>query len=144
MNIVRELRRKKGIQQKELAIAIGVSRPTVSEWEANKKDPSGERLQKLAKFFDVDELVILGKNVVDYNENPELFVPDPPEDSGISETDQIINRLLARLDSQPKTPEARILSKGVDKLPKEQRELALNVVKALFMQYEDYFKEDEQ
>lgn len=144
MNIVRELRKKAGIQQKELALAIGVSRPTVSEWEANKKDPSGERLQKLAKFFGVDELVILGKNVVDYKENPDLFVPEDPETCGVSETDQIINRLLEHLDGQPKTEEARILAKGVDKLPKEQRELALNVVKAIFMQYEDYFKEDEQ
>lgn len=61
MNIVKELRRKKGIQQKELALSIGVSRPIVSEWESGKKDPSGERLRKLAEYFGVDELVILGK-----------------------------------------------------------------------------------
>ena len=61
MNIVKELRRKKGIQQKELALSIGVSRPIVSEWESGKKDPSGERLRKLAEYFEVDELVILGK-----------------------------------------------------------------------------------
>lgn len=65
MNIVRELRKRKGIQQKELAITVGVSRPTVSEWEQNKKDPSGERLKRLSEFFGVDELVILGKGVVD-------------------------------------------------------------------------------
>ena len=63
MNIVKELRKKAGIQQKELAIAIGVSNPTVSEWENGKKDPSGERLKKLANFFQVDELVILGRAV---------------------------------------------------------------------------------
>lgn len=60
MNIVKELRKKKGIQQKELAIITGVAQPTVSEWESNKKDPSGERLRKLAEYFGVDELVILG------------------------------------------------------------------------------------
>ena len=48
MNIIKELRKKKGIQQKELAIEIGVSRPTVSDWESGKKDPSGDRLKKLA------------------------------------------------------------------------------------------------
>ena len=47
MNIVKELRKKKGIQQKELALVIGVAQPTISEWEANKKDPSGDRLKKL-------------------------------------------------------------------------------------------------
>ena len=39
MNIVKELRKKKGIQQKELALAVGVAQPTVSEWELNKKEP---------------------------------------------------------------------------------------------------------
>ena len=68
MNIVKELRKAKDIQQKELAISIGVSRPIVSEWESGKKDPSGERLRKLADFFGVDELVILGKRVVDLKE----------------------------------------------------------------------------
>lgn len=64
MNIVRELRKKKGIQQKELALTLGVSQPTISDWEANKKDPSGDRLKKLADYFGVDELIILGKGVV--------------------------------------------------------------------------------
>lgn len=63
MNIVRELRKRKGIQQKELALIIGVAQPTVSDWEKNKKDPSGERLKKLAEYFEVDELVILGKGI---------------------------------------------------------------------------------
>lgn len=69
MNIVKELRKKKGIQQKELALIIGVAQPTVSEWELNKKDPSGERLKKLADFFGVDELIILGKGVVELTGN---------------------------------------------------------------------------
>ena len=105
MNIVKELRKAKGIQQKELAISIGVSRPTVSEWESNKKDPSGDRLKKLAEFFGVDELVILGKGVVDLTQQP---------------------------DNQPQTPEARIVSSGMDKLPQEQREMILNMVRAMF------------
>ena len=105
MNIVKELRKKAGIQQKELAISIGVSRPTVSEWESNKKDPSGERLKKLAEFFGVDELMILGKGVVDLTNEP---------------------------DERPKTLEARIVSGGMDKLPKENREMILNMVSAMF------------
>ena len=143
MNIVRELRKKKGIQQKELAIAIGVSCPTVSDWETNKKDPTGKRLNKLAEYFGVDELVILGKGVVDLN-SKNLFMPQDPKISGISETEQIVQYVLDKLniqtDKTPKTQEARILAEGVDKLPKEQREQALNVVKAMFAQYGDYFE----
>lgn len=139
MNIVRELRKKKGIQQKELAIEIGVSNPTVSDWEHNRKDPSGERLKKLSEFFGVDELVILGKGV---QEQP-LFVPEDPKECGKSETDQIIERLLQRLGEQPKTSEARILASGIDKLPQQEREQALAVVRAMFAQYADYFEKEE-
>lgn len=96
MNIVKELRKKAGIQQKELAISIGVSRPTVSEWESNKKDPSGERLKRLAEFFDVDELMILGKGIIDYSK---------PE-------------------AKPKTVTARIVS-GIDKMPEDQQKRIL-------------------
>jgi len=42
----------------------------------------------------------------------------------------------------PKTAEARILATGIDKLPKEQREQALNVIKAMFAKYSSYFEED--
>ena len=115
MNIVRELRKKKGVQQKELALTIGVSQPTISEWEAQKKDPSGDRLRKLAEFFGVDELMILGKGIVDVSQSQK-----PPE--------------------EPKTEEARILAKGIDKLPKEQREQALAVIRAMFAKYQDYFE----
>ena len=43
----------------------------------------------------------------------------------------------------PHTPEARILAAGIDKLPQEQREQALNVVRAMFAKYSDYFEEDD-
>ena len=125
MNIVRELRRKAGIQQKTLAIEIGVSCPTVSDWETNKKDPSGERLKKLAEFFGVDELVILGKGVVDL---------DRPE------TEQIKQMILEKLtEDQPKSDEAKFISIAVDKMPPKDREKAMNVLKAI---YGDYFTED--
>ena len=114
MNIVRELRKRRGIQQKELAIIVGVAQPTVSEWELNKKDPSGDRLHKLAEYFGVDELVILGKGVVDLTHN---------------------------IDESPHTSEARIVSSGMDKLPKEQREMILNMVCAMFP---DSFKKGDE
>ena len=44
-------------------------------------------------------------------------------------------------DETPKSIEARIISGGVDRLPKEQREQALSVMRAMFAQYADYFKE---
>ena len=43
---------------------------------------------------------------------------------------------------QPLTPEARILAKGIDKLPQEQREQALAVIRAMFNKYADYFEKE--
>lgn len=136
MNNVRMLRLKKGIQQKELAIEIGVANATVSDWEHGRKNPSGERLRKLSEFFGVDSLVVLGQAP----DPSTLFVPEEPKISGKSETDQIIERLLEKLDNQPKTAEARILAKGVDRLPQEQREQALTVFRAVFANHADYFE----
>ena len=133
MNNVRTLRMKKGIQQKELALEIGVAPATVSDWEHGRKNPSGERLRKLSEFFGVDTLVVLGE----VPDPSTLFVPEDPEISGKSETDQIIERLLEKLDNQPKTAEARILAKGVDRL---QREQALTVFRAVFVNHADYFE----
>lgn len=115
MNIIRELRKKKGIQQKELAIIVGVAQPTVSDWESGRKDPSGERLKRLAEFFQVDELVVLGKGVVD---------------------------LTQEIKNTPQTIEARIVSGAMDKLPKDQREQVLNVVKAMLSNHPELFTEE--
>ena len=116
MNIVRELRKRKGIQQKELAIEIGVSNATVSDWEKQKKDPSDERLKRLAQYFGVDELVILGQEVLTLG----------PDDS-----------------NRHKTKEARIMSRGIDRLPRDQRERALAVFRAMFPDRPDIFDDTE-
>ena len=128
MNMVRELRIKKGIQAKQLALDIGVSNATVSDWEHGRKNPTGERLKKLADYFGVDEGFILGYGM----EKPNLFVPENPAISGKTETEQIIERLLDKLGQMPKTTEAKAVSYGMDTLPKEQRELILNMVTAMY------------
>ena len=129
MNIVRELRIKKGIQQKELALELGISSAAVSNWEKGKSDPSGKRLKKLAEYFGVDEGFILGYGM----EKPNLFVPD--ETIGKTQTEQIIERLMKQLDSQPRTQEARIISDALDRMPPADREKALNMLKAVYSEY---------
>ena len=60
MNKVKELCIQKNIEQKELALLVGVSQPTVSDWFNNKKNPRGERLDKLSEVLGVPRSVILG------------------------------------------------------------------------------------
>lgn len=51
MNNIGKARKTAGFSQKEVAITIGVSRPTVSQWESGKKNPTGKNLLELAKLL---------------------------------------------------------------------------------------------
>lgn len=61
MNRIRELREQKGLQQKELAVDLGISQPTVSDWEAGRKVPSAKSTMKLSKYFGVSVEYLMGE-----------------------------------------------------------------------------------
>lgn len=71
---IRELREAKGMQQKELAIDLGVSQPTISDWESGRKVPSARSTQKLADYFNVSIDYLLGKE--EESEQAEVFSPE--------------------------------------------------------------------
>lgn len=56
---IKEARDAKGFNQKEIASALGVSQPTVSDWEAGRKMPTRKNLLRLAELLDssVDSLL---------------------------------------------------------------------------------------
>lgn len=60
MNNIKKSRECAGLSQKEVAVALGVSAPTVSEWESGKKNPSGANLRKLSSLLDVSTDYLLG------------------------------------------------------------------------------------
>lgn len=57
---LRNLREDKGMTQEELAKRIGISTITIRSYEANRREPSGVILCKLAKYFNVDPISLLG------------------------------------------------------------------------------------
>jgi putative transcriptional regulator len=57
-----ELRKKKGLTQKELADILGVSESTISMYETGDRIPSLFKAKKMAKFFNVKvEEIFFGK-----------------------------------------------------------------------------------
>ena len=52
-NILKDLRRVRGLSQAELAEALGISRQTVIAIEADKYDPSLPMAYRMAAFFEV-------------------------------------------------------------------------------------------
>lgn len=96
MNIVKELCVRRGITQKELALTIGVSQPTASDWFNNKTDPSGKRLEKLSEVLGVSRAVILGYDNDPIASNMAVDLSGSMN-KGKSETAIIIEEILAKL-----------------------------------------------
>lgn len=61
MNNIKRARIAKGMQQKELAITIGVSQSAVTAWETGAKNPSMANIAKMAKALDVSVSYLLGE-----------------------------------------------------------------------------------
>jgi len=74
-SFISQLRKEKGLTQKQLADAIGVTDKAVSRWETAKNYPDIELLEQIAQFFNVTVSELLeGKripkeNLADISEN---------------------------------------------------------------------------
>ncbi len=53
---LRALRRKRGASQEELAVALNVTRQTVSKWENDQMPVSADKQKELADFLGVENL----------------------------------------------------------------------------------------
>lgn len=97
-----------------IADALKVSKQSICLWRNGQRSPKKSKMLEIAEMYGVDIGWLMG-----FDEEPE---GDPVN----------INEL--------QTIEAKILSKGIDKLPKEQREQALAMFKLMFEpKYENLF-----
>lgn len=53
-DVLRRLRRERGLTQKQLSVSLGVSESTVSMYERGEREPNFEMLETIANFFSVD------------------------------------------------------------------------------------------
>ena len=97
MPTIKQLLKQKGILQKQLALDLDVSQPTISDWVKGKKEPTQENLKKLAEYFQVEQDEIQVGNTV-----PATFslkkanIPTDREYGGLA--DAIVERLLDNSD----------------------------------------------
>ena len=73
---ISEIRKEKGISQKELAKFLNISPGNLCEWEKGKVEPNIFALKKLADFFECSVDYLIGRendlgvvNIVDNNDN---------------------------------------------------------------------------
>ena len=128
MNRVKELRLAAGMQQKELALNIGVRQPAISDWERQKADPTSENVEKLMALFKVSrEEVIVPPSKQEWNvEYPAgvalRTVPTAPmyQTPGLSEHDlDRIAEKVANLNRDAKT--TPVLNQSEQQLIEEYR-----------------------
>lgn len=115
---------KRRMSQNKLAKAAQISQSGLSSIINGASSPKENTLQAIANA--------LGITVA------ELILQEP--DYGSSTIDA--TRIIASSHT-PITEEAKILSAGVDKMPPEDRERALNMMKLMFREYADYFERNE-
>ncbi len=64
MNRLKELRKEKGLTQKNLSKEIGIPLRTIQNWENGGSSIKSDRLKKLCEIFDVDVPYLLGYSSV--------------------------------------------------------------------------------
>lgn len=112
--VIREIRKRNYLNQTEFANRIGVTQGTISQWEHNLTRPNLDQLKAISAAFNIS-------------------VDDMLKGEPIKEPEK----------GSPKTPEARIVSGGMDRLPKDQREKILAVVRAMFSNHPELFTEED-
>lgn len=72
---LKELRKKKGLTQKEAALQLSIPRTTYSGYERGTSEPDFNTLNKLARFYEVDSNWLLGdKKESEYTLPEEIMV----------------------------------------------------------------------
>ena len=112
---IRQLRISAGMSQDDLARAMGYKdRSMITKIESGKVDISQKKILAFSRVLNTTPAYLMGWTD-SYPERPEEYAT---------------------------TSESRIISAGIDRMPKERREQAIRILQAAFAEYSDYFKED--
>lgn len=64
-NVLRDLRTRKGITQKQLAETLGISESAVGMYERGHREPDFETLEAIADYFNVDMDYLTGRSTIE-------------------------------------------------------------------------------
>ena len=104
-----------------IAEQFGVSKQAVSAWRNGTRSPKKTVLIEIANYYKVSIEWLMGFDVPKHTSKIDLQAFSFPVSSS----------------------EARIISEGIDRMPKERREQALKILQVAFSEYADLFKEDD-
>lgn len=108
---LKEIREAKGLSQRQAALGLNLSPTVYNRYENGIREPSNALLPVIADYFGVTVDELLGRDRGDEKEK-----------------------------TSPQTLEARIVSFGMDQLPKEEREKILALLQVMYNNNPDIFK----
>ena len=119
---IRELRIEQNMTQDDLARAMGYKdRSMITKIESGKVDISQKKVNHFAEVLNTSPAYLMGWT-----------------DDKRSTKERIKEVFDSSSDKQPKTVEARVLAKGLDKMPEAQRKAIMTMMEGL---YPGFFEE---
>lgn len=107
---IKELRKKFGYSQQQLANKMHLTQGAISQWENNLTVPAADQLVSLSQIFGITVDELLGEN--------QIVSKDPWD--------------VESAFSAPEDETIRIMARGMGRMTPENREKLLNVAKTLF------------
>ena len=141
----------------DVANLLGVTKQAVSNWRNGSRSPRKDTIIEIAKKFNVSIEWLMGFDEpsgekeweVEYPAGVALSRRKEPAKPSVNLTDGDIAAIAKYLKQQtekaPVTPEARIVSFGMDQLPQQDRDTILNMIRAMFSKRPEakYFADEE-
>lgn len=114
-NRIRDLRKKRGLTQKQLAQKLNVSEQAIAGYEQNARRPNPDMLKDLANIFEVSVDYLLG------NDNMSTSLSDATEDKELNK--KILQMAQDEFD--------RTLFKKYGDLSEEKKKLVMAVINGI-------------
>lgn len=126
-----KLRDSRGVKDSDVVKATGITKSTFSDWKSGRSKPKNDKLQKIAKYFDVTvEYLTDGKESAEKEKASALTNKDERDiEKILTQTrEQLLSQEGLMFDGDPASPEAieSILSAmqiGMEMAKKKNKEL---------------------
>ena len=136
------MRRSRDMTQRQLGEIVGQSGSSVSMYERGERMPDIETLEAFADVFNVPLSAFIEEDPADVRKRLENELNGGIQKPASTLTDADLAKIasVVQVNSEaPRTVEARIVSFGMDRLPQEDRERLLAMIRAMYANRPDLF-----
>ena len=107
-NMLKQLRKSKGLTQDELAKLLKVSRSAIGMYENGSREPDYETLEVIADYFNVDIDYLLGRTIKTTILPENLLTNKDQKDisSILANTEELLKQDGLMFDGEPASPES--------------------------------------